>query len=286
MDNEKIVNSIKSLCKEKSITVGQLEKTVGLSQGLVSKWKDKTPSLDKIIDIADFFHVSIDKVVGRNQLVSDEFISKLIQMTENKELIWYSYDECESDDDPKQFFDVLVDPNEYKFDEDYEQYKKTHKETSYYAKFGNGYFSIYAAHINMKITEPYELKIFIQPDNLSELVPQEYSSEELLPLWIKVLNSLSIDTPDEVKAAELKNCILKNKNPYDEFTNRFMNSDFEVYDKIKEVLSPEIQETLKLLESESFKSMQKLLKNKDFIQSVQNAQKAQDLVIGNNKKKK
>ena len=65
-----------------------------------------------------------------------------------------------------------------------------------------------------------------------------------------------------------------------------MNSDFEAYDKIKEVLSPEVQETLKLLESESFKSMQKLLKNKDFIQSVQNAQNAYGSSMSNNKKKK
>ena len=34
MNNENIVKSIKNLCKENNITIGQLEKEVGLSQGL------------------------------------------------------------------------------------------------------------------------------------------------------------------------------------------------------------------------------------------------------------
>ena len=67
MNNEKIVNSIKKLCKKHNITANQLECEVGLSQGLISRWLKTTPSLDKIINIADYFNVSLDEVIGRKK---------------------------------------------------------------------------------------------------------------------------------------------------------------------------------------------------------------------------
>ena len=86
MDNNIIVNSIKKLCKDKNITVSQLEKKIGLSQGLVSKWINTTPSLDKIVDIADYFHVSLDEVVGYKQ--DDIFLNILHDLTNNRKIKW------------------------------------------------------------------------------------------------------------------------------------------------------------------------------------------------------
>ena len=93
MDNELMVKSIKELCKNNNITVSQLESELKFSPSLISRWKDKTPSIDKIVDIADYFHVTLDEVVGRtlkiDSMVSDEFINILYSMTEDKSIIFY-----------------------------------------------------------------------------------------------------------------------------------------------------------------------------------------------------
>ena len=93
MNNENIVKSIKNLCKENNITIGQLEKKVGLSQGLVSKWKDKTPSLDKIVDIADYFNVTLDEVIGRTNNLKDDFLQMLYRQTSSCILKWNVLDD-------------------------------------------------------------------------------------------------------------------------------------------------------------------------------------------------
>ena len=84
MINEQIVNSIKNLCKEHNITVTKLEETLGMSQGLIGRWNKSDPSLSKIIDIADYFKISLDEVVGYNNFVNDKFIEKLLSQTSDK----------------------------------------------------------------------------------------------------------------------------------------------------------------------------------------------------------
>ena len=67
MNNERMIETIRELCKKNNITPTKLEEELGFSQGLISRWKDKTPNIDRIIDIADYFHVSLDEVVGYKQ---------------------------------------------------------------------------------------------------------------------------------------------------------------------------------------------------------------------------
>ena len=51
---------IKTLCKEKGITVNKLEKTLGFGTGYVAKLHNSVPNTAKIQLIADFFGVSVD----------------------------------------------------------------------------------------------------------------------------------------------------------------------------------------------------------------------------------
>ena len=51
---------IKTLCKEKGITVNKLEKTLGFGTGYVAKLDNSTPNAAKIKMIADFFGVTVD----------------------------------------------------------------------------------------------------------------------------------------------------------------------------------------------------------------------------------
>lgn len=210
MDNEIVVSSIKRLCKSNNITVGELEKTIGLSQGLVSKWLKTTPSLDKIIDIADYFHVPLDEVIGRNQFdTSDMFLKMLYEKTNKKHQKWYiNSDKC-------------CPTVKIPYDETLEG---RFNQISYYTEYNNGYIIIYCVYEPDFLLTPRELELYIQPSYNSDRILQSYSTEELKMLWVKILNNLD-NVPDEVKAEDFKNSFINesllkdNKNAY--FPNYF-----------------------------------------------------------------
>lgn len=56
---------IQKLCKRDKITVTKLEKTFGKSRGFYQKWTYAMPNTANLIEVADFFNVSIDFLLGR-----------------------------------------------------------------------------------------------------------------------------------------------------------------------------------------------------------------------------
>lgn len=52
-------NRIVQLCKGQKITVKELEKALGFSNGAISHWKTSIPKADKVLSVADFFNVSV-----------------------------------------------------------------------------------------------------------------------------------------------------------------------------------------------------------------------------------
>ena len=55
-----IYKKIKELCKEKGISVTSVEKELGFSNGLISKWSRAEPTISNLKKIADFFGKSIE----------------------------------------------------------------------------------------------------------------------------------------------------------------------------------------------------------------------------------
>ena len=51
---------LESLRKEAKISQGKLEKELGFSNGLISKWKNSVPSHDRLKKLADYFGVSVE----------------------------------------------------------------------------------------------------------------------------------------------------------------------------------------------------------------------------------
>lgn len=93
MDNIQIVNNIKRLCNEKNISISQLEKELNLSTGLISRWKEKTPTLERLVDIATRFNVSIDTLINGEEFSQTEskislLIQALYQKTQRLEIDW------------------------------------------------------------------------------------------------------------------------------------------------------------------------------------------------------
>ncbi len=221
MSNEQIVNSIRSICKEHNISITKLEETLGMSQGLISRWSKSDPSLSKIIDIAEYFNISLDDVVGYKNIINDKFIEKLLLQTTNGILKWHSYNNNENI--PKQYFVPL---NNYDFldQEDANEYFNTHIELSFYTCINNGYISIYGFYEYDNIKTPTDIKLFIQPTDNASLIFQDYTKEQLISLWLKILYTLNEEAPDAIKAEELKNNFINDLNSSSSFKD-FRNTD-------------------------------------------------------------
>lgn len=58
---------IKELAKEKKLSIRQLEINFGYSNGYLAKWKNNTPNSDELKRIADYFSVSVDYLLGREE---------------------------------------------------------------------------------------------------------------------------------------------------------------------------------------------------------------------------
>ena len=63
----KLKERLKELREEKGLTQTQLAKETNISQAGIAKWEtgDRTPSMDQLIILANFFDCSIDYLVGR-----------------------------------------------------------------------------------------------------------------------------------------------------------------------------------------------------------------------------
>lgn len=205
MNNEMLVKTIRELCQSKSIAISQLETDLEFGAGLISRWTKSSPSIDKIVDIADYFNVSLDEVVGYRNIIDDKFLEKLIRQTSDKSIKWNKY--SDNVDQPKKFF------YPYDFDDfsdlyEYNKYCDTHKEMTYYARISDTYVSIFGCYEYQNILNPSEIKLFIQPGDDANLVEQAYDYDQLKVLWFKVLYALGENAPDEIKAEEFKNSFI------------------------------------------------------------------------------
>ncbi|EAD4381151.1 helix-turn-helix transcriptional regulator [Listeria monocytogenes] len=59
-----IVKRIRILASDKKITIAELERKLNLANSSIRKWDERTPGIDKVQKVADYFHVPIDYLVG------------------------------------------------------------------------------------------------------------------------------------------------------------------------------------------------------------------------------
>lgn len=60
-----LLDRIKELCDARGETLASLERKMDFGNGTIRRWGDTTPSGDKLAKVADFFHVSVDYLLGR-----------------------------------------------------------------------------------------------------------------------------------------------------------------------------------------------------------------------------
>lgn len=60
-----LLERIKELCKNRSISVSRLEEELGFPRNTIYQWKNRTPGTEKLSMVADYFNVTIDYLLGR-----------------------------------------------------------------------------------------------------------------------------------------------------------------------------------------------------------------------------
>lgn len=128
MKNEKLVESIRRIAKEKNISIADIERAYKWSPGLVSRWVKTSPSVDKVVDVIRYLGVGYEDILG--ELYEEEYndkssgadgakyenvIDKLILYTKEKKLAWLECGESFRNDEVQNLLEnhkIFVNPFE------------------------------------------------------------------------------------------------------------------------------------------------------------------------------
>lgn len=191
MNNLVIVANIKKLCQEHNISISQLEKDLYMSPGLISRWNKNMPTLDRIIDIAEYFAVPLDTIAGKVDTTSqlnktiNRLIYTLYQKSINAEISWEIFN-------PKYPIDNL-DKNTLSV------FLSNKQQNTFFCSYNNGYFFLTITYDSWETTD-YKLQLYIlaNPNAMPELRCSDTDKLHNLYLYLnrrfeKTLNAMLTD---------------------------------------------------------------------------------------------
>jgi transcriptional regulator with XRE-family HTH domain len=76
-----LLEKIKYEASKQNLTLNQLNEKAGLGTNAIYRWRDQTPSIEKIQKVADVLHVSTDYLLGRTDS-TENVSSKTLAMDE------------------------------------------------------------------------------------------------------------------------------------------------------------------------------------------------------------
>lgn len=82
-----LVDKIRTLARQRDMSLLQLEQELGLGNGTISRWRNSSPNTEKLQKIADYFNVSMDYLLGREQYLThkdEKDISKILEQTKEQ----------------------------------------------------------------------------------------------------------------------------------------------------------------------------------------------------------
>lgn len=59
-----IYTNVLNLCREKGISIAQLERELGLGNATIRGWKKSSPTVEKLKAVADYFGISVDALIS------------------------------------------------------------------------------------------------------------------------------------------------------------------------------------------------------------------------------
>lgn len=261
MDNELMVKSIRTLCKKNNISVSQLENDLNFGAGLVSRWTKSSPSLDKIVDIANYFKVSLDEVVGRDinikSKTTENFIDKLYSMTTDSRITWKN----EADN-----VFAMIESEDSSIEDDGYNYFEL-----YSTKYNEGTIYLYAQYDKEKgVINDIEIQLYIQPNKKADLVLQDCDEAKSYDLWYYVQAKFNGEL-DEIQAEEFKNNFVndKLKNPIDNYSDEQLTKITKNMIKAE----PQLPKLFEAINDPEFLKLLDVLKSPKLQQGLELAQK-------------
>lgn len=58
-----IVDNVRSLCKERGMSISALEKAANLGNGTISRWGSSSPRVDSLLSVAKCLGVPLDRLL-------------------------------------------------------------------------------------------------------------------------------------------------------------------------------------------------------------------------------
>ena len=80
-----VFNNIKYLAKKQGKSIKTVALDIGLSENAIYGWKKTKPKADDLAKVADYFHVSVDYLLGREELEPPQFSPELLDAIDNAE---------------------------------------------------------------------------------------------------------------------------------------------------------------------------------------------------------
>ena len=74
-----LYEKIKELASQKNVSIRQVEEKLGFANGTIRQWGRKNPGVNKVKDVAKYFNVSVDYLLG---LDDDEPTTQTVDLAE------------------------------------------------------------------------------------------------------------------------------------------------------------------------------------------------------------
>jgi len=76
---------IKKLADNQKISLQKVAINIGLSENAIYGWKTRKPKGEDLAKVADYFHVSVDYLLGREEIEQPQFSPELLEAIDNAE---------------------------------------------------------------------------------------------------------------------------------------------------------------------------------------------------------
>ena len=80
-----LYEKIKELAFAKNISISRLEEELGFANASLKRWRSSNPGADKLTKVADYFHVSVDYLLCREEQAAPQFSPELLDAIDNAE---------------------------------------------------------------------------------------------------------------------------------------------------------------------------------------------------------
>lgn len=203
MINQELLLNIRRLCKEHDVNIAYLEKQLGIGAGTISRWNKANPSLDKIVGIAKYFHVSVDDLIGYSvgreedsEAISDStqgIINYLLYLTRNnsEKSFWHLYSDLS---------------NEVQLNLSGLVCSRSENDQLLYAVSEDGFFLLQVTYLlNDKYDFETSLRLYLLPDESSVPVLECDQKRYLQELFIAARRSIEKEIEEKENFEKVEN---------------------------------------------------------------------------------